>query len=264
MLLPHGLAGLPAWLGVLVTVAVPVGFAMLLGRVMHAIFTPQEFAANAMVGATKYGFVVEIYAVVAALALVGAWDTFQTARDTLQKEAGGLYMLALSVETFSGPGLADTRAEMTASIRNYAGSVVSADWPSMQAGVASTGSDAAFQRMARAFLDPKVETDGQQVLQQNTGDWLRQVAEARIERLSVSSRTLSGLIWMLVLTVSVAVIAFQWFFGGASATMHFAMGGVIALIVGLVLLVSMKLAFPYVGAPPLLTPAPFLAMMEVR
>ncbi|WP_198372739.1 bestrophin-like domain [Roseomonas rosulenta] len=264
ILLPHGLASLPAWLGMAITISVPVAIALLLGRVMYALFTAAEFQANAVVGAVKYGFVVEIYAVVAALTLVGAWDTYQTARDTLQKEASGLYMLALSVETFNGPGLSEARAEMRGAIRAYAGAVVTQDWPAMQAGVASAGSDAPFQRLTRAFLDVESERGAQQALQQTAGSWLAQVAEARIERLSVQSRTLSGLIWMLVLTVSVAVIAFQWFFGGASAAMHYAMAAVIAVIVGSVLLVSVKLAFPYVGDPALLTPAPFLAMMDLR
>ncbi|WP_170979353.1 DUF4239 domain-containing protein [Roseomonas sp. HF4] len=264
IVLPHILAGLPAWAGIIITIAVPVLLALLLGRVMYALFTHAEFQANAVVGAVKYGFVVEIYAVVAALTLVGSWDTFQTARDTLQKEASGLYMLALSVDTFDGPNLAATRQEMRAAIRNYAAAVVAQDWPAMQAGVTSSGSDAAFQRMTRAFLDAPSERSAQQVLQQKTGDWLGQVAEARIARLSVASRTLSGLIWLLVLTVSVAAIAFQWFFGGASAAMHYAMAAVIAIIVGAVLLVSVKLAFPYVGQPPLLSPAPFLAMMDLR
>lgn len=264
ILLPHGLASLPAWLGMAICITVPVVMALLLGRVMYAIFTPAEFQANVMVGAVKYGFVVEIYAVVAALALVGAWDTFQTARDTLQKEASSLYMLAQAIETYDGADFAATRAEMRASIRSYAGAVVAHDWPAMQAGHASSRSDAAFQRMTRVYLDVEGLRTAQQVLQQNTAVWLAQVAEARIERLSVQSRTLAGLIWMLVLTVSVAVIAFQWFFGGASAAMHYAMAAVIAVIVGSVLLVSIKLAFPYVGEPALLTPAPFLAMMDLR
>jgi hypothetical protein len=264
ILLPHGLATLPAWLGILFTVAGPVLLALLLGHVMYALFTPAEFQANAVVGAVKYGFVVEIYAAVAALTLVGGWDIYQTARDTLQKEASGLYMLALAVDTYDGERLAPVRAEMRGAIRGYAAALVSQDWPAMQAGTPSTGSDAAFQRLTRAFLDPEGERSAQQVLQQKTADWLGQVAEARIARLSVGSRTLSGLIWVLVLTVSVSVIAFQWFFGGASAAMHYAMAAVIAVIVGTVLLVAIKLAFPYVGEPPMLTPAPFHAMMDLR
>jgi len=264
ILLPHELAALPTWIGMTICITVPVALALVLGRIMYALFTATEFQANAVVGAVKYGFVVEIYAVVAALTLVGSWDIFQTARDTLQKEASGLYMLALAVDTYDGPTMVGTREEMRAAIRDYAGAVTQRDWPAMQAGVPSGGSDAAFQRMTRVFLDVEGERNAQQTLQQQTSNWLAQVAEARIARLSVQSRTLSGLIWMLVLTVSVAVIAFQWFFGGASAAMHVAMAAVIAVIVGSVLIVSIKLAFPYVGDPPLLTPAPFLAMMDLR
>jgi len=264
LLTPHGLAALPTWVGLIVTVAVPVALALLFGRLMHALFTPGEFVTNATVGAVKYGFVVEIYAVVAALTLVGAWDIYQTARDTLQKEATGLYMLALSVDTYNGDEFADRRTEMRAAIRGYASAVVSEDWPAMQAGTASVASDAGFQRLTRVFFNLNGETASQQSLQQNVATWIGDVAEARIARLSVTSRSLAGLIWMLVLTVSVAVIAFQWFFGGGNAAMHYAMGGVIAVIVGSVLLVSLKLGYPYVGDTPLLTPRPFLALMEVQ
>lgn len=264
LLTPHGLASLPLWAGLALTIGAPVVVALGFGRAMHSLFTPAEFATNAAVGAVKYGFVVEIYAVVAALTLVGAWDIYQTARDTLQREAGGLYMLALAVETYAGPDFADERAEMRAAIRDYASSVVSGDWPAMQAGTATLGSDPSFQRLTRAFLDVSGITPAQQALQQNVAGWIAGIAEARIARLSVTSRSLAGLIWMLVLTVSVAVIAFQWFFGGGNAAMHVAMGAVISVIVGLVLLVSLKLGYPYVGDAPLLTPRPYLALMDLR
>lgn len=261
--LPHQIAILPFWLAILLTAGVPVLLALGIGHVVHALFTPLELAANVQLGVVKYGFVVEIYAVVAALALVGAWDTYQTARDTIQQETAGLYMLALSVDAFAGPEAAPLREEMRTAIRLYAGAVVGQDWPAMQAGHVSSGSEAAFQRLARAFFDAEGATPGQQSLKQTTGDWMGQVGEARVARLSVMSRTLAGLIWALVLTVSVATIAFQWFFGGGHVALHYAMGAVVALIVGAVLLVSVKLAFPFVGDPALLTPRPFLALMEV-
>lgn len=262
--LPHHIAALPFWLGILLTAGVPVLLALGIGHVVHALFTPLELAANVPLGVVKYGFVVEIYAVVAALALVGAWDTYQTARDTIQQESASLYMLALSVDSFTGPEAAPMREAMRAAIRSYAGAVVAQDWPAMQAGQGSAGSEAAFHRLARAFFDAEGATPGQQSLKQTTGDWMGQVGEARVARLSVMSRTLAGLIWALVLTVSVAVIAFQWFFGGGQVALHYAMGAVVALIVGAVLLVAVKLAFPFVGDPALLTPRPFLALMEVK
>jgi membrane protein YdbS with pleckstrin-like domain len=264
ILLTAGIAALPTPLALLVAVGVPVLLAFAVGSVMYAVFTEQDFLANAQVGAIKYSFVVEVYAVVAALSLVGAWDIYQSARDQLQKETGALYLLALSVDTYGLPEQAAERDEMRGAIRGYAAEVVTNDWQAMQLGRASSQSDDAFQRLARAYLDVDPVSGAQQTLQQNTAQWIAQVAEARIARLSVMSRTLSGLIWALVLTTSVAVISFQWFFGGANVTMHYAMGLVIAIIVGGVLLVSLRLAFPFVGDPPLLSPRPFYELMQVN
>lgn len=264
IIVPQTLAAQPAWLAIMVTVGVPAAFALLLGRLMYSMFTPAEFQANVRVGAVKYSFIVEIYAAVAALSLVGAWDTFESARQTVRQESSALYMLALASDTFSTPGVAETRAEMRGAIRDYATAVVAHDWPAMQAGVTSSASDAAFQRLARAFMNAHTETQAQQALQQTTGEWVSRVADARIARLSVGSRTIAGLIWTLVLTVSVAVLVFQWFYGGASATMHFTMAAVIAIIVGVVLLVAIKMAFPYVGEPPMVAPTPYLSLMDLR
>jgi len=263
MSLALSLASLPTPVAALITIGVPLVLALLAGAIMFAVFTPQEFAQNAFVGSVKYSFVVQAYAVVAALTLVGAWDIYQTARDTLQRETGTLYVLAHAADAFSGPELAEAREEMRASIRAYAAAVVVNDWPNMQAGRASNASDGAYSRLARAFLTVEPLTAGQQAVMENAAEWVARVAEARIARLSVMSRTLSLVIWMLVLTVSVAVLAFQWFFGSANLTMHYVMGSVISMIVGGVILVALKLAFPFVGDAPLLSARAFFSMMEL-
>jgi hypothetical protein len=263
LLATHGIAALPTLLAAAITVGLPLLLALGFGHVMFSLFTAQEFAANAFVGSIKFGFVVEIYAVVAALTLVGSWDIYQSSRDTLQKEVGAIYMLALAVDGYGLPDQQARRGEMRAAIRGYASAVVSEDWPMMQAGTTGAGSEHAFQRLARAFLDADLATPAQQAVAQNVVQWVANVADARIARLSVMSRTLSGLIWLLVLTVSVAVIAFQWFFGSANQAMHYAMGAVVAAIVGAVLLVALKLAFPFVGDPALLTPRPYFELMQV-
>jgi len=257
------LTALPLPLLVLVALGVPLVTAILVGQAIQAAFTPQELARNAAVGAVKYGFIVEVYAVVAALSLVGSWDIYQTARDNLQRETGSLYLLALSVPSFADPAQAPRRAEMYESIRGYAGAVATVDWPHMRAADNRTGSEREFQRLVRAFLDTEPVTAAQQALAQNVVGWVAQVADARQARLSVNSRTFGTLIWVLVLTVSVAALAFQWFVGSSTTLVHYTMGGAIALIIGTVLAVSAKLAFPFTGDPPFLSPVPFFQLMEV-
>jgi hypothetical protein len=265
-LMAQDIAAMPIVLGAMVTIGVPVLIAMSVGAVMFAVFTPQELAASSGIGSVKFSFVVEVYAVVAALTLVGAWDIYTTSRDTLQKESGALYMLAHAVDTYSGADQAEARLTMRESIRDYAEAVVTYDWPRLRqgTGTGSGSSDAAFTRLSRVFFDTEPVTQAQQALAQSTVQWIAQVAEARIDRLSVGTRTISLLIWMLILSVSVSVLVFQWFIGSGGLGVHYGMGAVIAIIVGLVLLVSIKLAFPFVGDDPLLSPRPFILMMDIR
>lgn len=262
--LAQEIAALPTMLAAIVAIGVPVLIAMTVGTVMLSVFTPQELAAHSFVGSVKFSFVVEVYAVVAALTLVGAWDIYRTSRDTLQKESGALYMLAHAVDTYGNADQAQARQVMREAIRNYAEAVVTHDWPRLMQGVGSVGSDAAFTRLSRAFFDTEPVTQAQQALAQNTVAWVAQVAEARIDRLSVATRTISLLIWALIMTVSVSVLVFQWFIGSGSQAVHYGMGAVIAIIVGGVLLVSLKLAFPFVGVDPLLSPRPFILLMDIR
>lgn len=262
--LAQSIAGLSLPVAALVTIAVPMLLALGLGFVIHSLFTPQELAANAAVGYVKYGFLTEIYAAIAALTLVGAWDIYQTSRDNLQKETGALYMLALSAEAFNGPDQQEIRDAMRFSIRNYAAAVASEEWPAFLKNEISEGSEIAFQHLARTFIMGEPVTNAQQALAQNTSQWVNSVSESRLARLSMMSRTISSLIWSLILTASVAVIAFQWFFGGPRLGIHYSMGIFIAVIVGSILLVAIKLSFPFAGENPLLSPRPFLSLMDVR
>ena len=261
--LSFALASMPPWLAIVITIGGPVGVAFVLGNLAETAFTELEFLQNAETGAKRYELIVLMYATVATLALAGGWNVYQKQRDALQRETSGLYLLALSVDAFDGPAFAERRTEMTAAIRGYASAVVTEDWPAMEVGQTSQGSELAFQRLARAFFDTNPSNEGQGNLAQNYTGWMGEIAAARIARLSVVSRSISVMIWLLLLTCSVSVIAFQWFFAGGNMRMNFALGSVTAVIVGTVLMVSVKLTHPFVGDPPLLTPRPFLALMGV-
>jgi hypothetical protein len=118
-LLVQSIASLPTALAALVAIGLPMLLAMGVGMVILSVFTPQELALNADVGRAKFSFIVEIYAVVAALALVGAWDIYQTTRDTLQKETSALYMLAHATDNYALPHQADAREDMRGALTAY-------------------------------------------------------------------------------------------------------------------------------------------------
>jgi hypothetical protein len=70
----YDIAALPLLYAALIMIGVPLLLAIIVGVVISSLFTPQEFAQNAFMVSMKFGFVVQVYAVVAALTLVGAWE----------------------------------------------------------------------------------------------------------------------------------------------------------------------------------------------
>lgn len=264
MLLAQDIASLSLPVAAFITILLPVILAIGIGGIIHSVFTPQELATNAAVGYAKFGFLTEVYAVIAALTLVGSWDIYQNSRDIIQRETNALYMLALSTETYSQPDQAELRGAMRFSIRNYASEVVGEEWSVMQGRGRSENSEDAFQVMAKTFMSAEPQTNAQQAIAQNIPQWISNISETRLARLSITSRTISSIVWTLLLASSVAILAFQWFFAGARLGIHFAMGIFISTIIGGVLLTCVKLAFPFSGEYPLLSTRPFLVLMEIR
>jgi hypothetical protein len=264
MLLAQSIASLSLPVAVFTTVLLPVILAIGIGGIIHSVFTPQELATNAAVGYAKFSVLTEIYAVIAALTLVGSWDIYQNSRDVIQRETNALYMLALSAEAYGKPVQEELRVAMRFSIRNYASEVVGEEWPVMQGRGRTENSENAFQLLAETFLTAEPLTDAQRAIAPNIPQWISNISETRITRLSMMSRTISSIVWTLLLASSAAILAFQWFFAGARSGIHFAMGIVISMIIGGVLLTCLKLAFPFNGDYPLLSSRPFLAIMEIR
>ncbi len=242
-----------------------IGAGFLISLLGHYIvsqyFTVAELQPNNLVGGFKYSFIAEVYAVTVALCLVGSWEIYQNARDTVQREAATMYFLLQSAPVYGEPGQEGPRQAMELGVRNYAKAVVEKDWDNMRRGRTVGGSDPEFNLLVRAYLDVEPRTAAQQALQQNTSQWLMQVSEFRINRLSSVSRTLTGLLWLLVVTSTGIVFVFPWFFGSPNQITQAIMGALASVTMTSVILVAVKLAYPFAGEP-LVTPGTFLTLMN--
>lgn len=255
------IAGLPPVLGVLVCGMVPSLAALLIGRMITSVFTGRELSENAPAGVVKFNTILNIFAVISALVLVGSWEVYNSMRDAVQKEASALYLLHLIIDVFRDPQHAELRAEMRAALNAYATSVAEVDWPYLAAGGVTDRSEAAFVRLARAFLDVTPGDLIQDSLSSNTSIYMQSLVEARIQRMWAPQRTLTNLIWILFFASSVSVLSFQWFFSSGNSYVQYMMGFIIAFLIGLVIFTAIKLAFPFSGSPALLTNQPFLNLM---
>ena len=242
-----------------------IGAGVLISLLGHYIvsqyFTVAELVPNNFVGGLKYSFIAEVYAVTVALCLVGSWEIYQNARDTVQREAATMYFLLQAAPVYSEPSQEGARQAMEQGVRNYAKAVVEKDWENMRRGRTVGSSDPEFNVLVRAFLDVEPKTGAQQALQQNTAQWLMQASELRINRLSSVSRTLTGLLWLLVVSSTGIVFVFPWFFGSPNQITQAFMGALTSVTMTGVLLVAVKLAYPFAGEA-LVTPGTFLPLLN--
>ncbi|MGQ0664093.1 MAG: bestrophin-like domain [Pseudomonadota bacterium] len=247
MNLPLWLASEPLWQSASITIGALVLLATLGHVIVHQFWTEAELLGNNQVGGFKYEVIGEIYSVILVLALIGTWDIYTTARNNVQREAATLSMLKEAAAVYSEPSQVEAQAEMRQHIRLYARAVVDKEWKILERGQASPEAAVELSNLAAAFLRVDPVNARQQALQQNTAQWLATINEIRSFRLTTISRSLTGLVWGLMLAGTVVVILFPWYFSTPNVIGQTSMSAVLAGVLGAVLLVIVRLAHPFSG-----------------
>jgi len=253
---------LPFWPALMIFTLLPALCALLVGRIITSVFTQAELDQNAALGTAKFNILVNIYSVVLALTLVGSWDSYNAIRDNVRKEVSTLYTLNLVIDTYRGEQHALMRNEMRVSMSRYISAMVDHEWPYLRTGVMVRSAEPEFRRMIRSFLDVAPTDQFQDSLSGNTSLFLDSVSDARISRLWAHSRAMFVMGWALLFTTTVAVLSFQWFFGGGMGALQYVLGFGVSLISGLVMFLSSRLAYPFSGAEPFLTYVPYLRILD--
>lgn len=255
------LAGLPVGLAAAVIVGLGVLLSLTGSFIVHRLYTLQELQANNLVGGSKFSFIGEVYAVTLGLVLIGAWNNYVDARDNIQKEAATLGFLRDAASVYDGPDQLSQQAEMRRAIQLYARAVVEKEWRTMSLGVASPEVSLRFQALVDAFTKVEPVNNRQQALQQNTVEWLREVNEHRSFRLTQISRSLIGLVWLLIGFGTLVAIGFPWYFGTVNPLGQAAMSAVLTAFLMVHILVVLKLAYPFVGETAI-QPDPFIRLAQ--
>jgi hypothetical protein len=253
---------LPFWPALAIFTVLPALCALSVGRIITSLFTQAELDQNAALGTAKFNILVNIYSVVLALTLIGSWDSYNAIRDSVKKEVSSLYTLNLVIDFYRGDENAALRSEMRVSMGRYISAMVDGEWPYLRTGVLERSAEPEFRRMVRSFLDVTPTAQFQDALSGNVSLFLDTLSESRITRLWAHSRAMFMMGWALLFTTTVAVLSFQWFFGGGAGLLQYMLGFGVSLISGLVMFLSARLAYPFSGAEPFLTFHPYLQILD--
>jgi hypothetical protein len=205
------------------------------------------------------GFIIAIigvvYAVLLAFIAVAAWAAFDNADTLVQQEANLVGNLYRDTVAISEPA----RSEMRQALSNYLDTVVDREWPAQQAGKVDPVAWPALEKLHGIVTGIDAQTRSQAVVEAEMLRTLNNLYTARRSRLLAASDGIPDTIWWILVMGGVITVAFSFFFGMPSMGMHYAMTGVLALSMALVMVLIVALDWPFRGEVSI-SPAAFQAV----
>ncbi len=183
------------------------------------------------------------YAVLLGLVVVAAWEQFQTARNTAEREADELaeiFWLGHRLPPAEGHRLQELS-------RSYARVVVDEEWPMLARGESSPRAWDLIDEIRLTVQDLNPDTDAEQVLYDQGLERVHDLADARRDRLVEAREGIPNILWVVLVVGAIVTVGFTYLFGLDDTTTHTLMVGLLALVIGLVLFTIGSLEYPFSG-----------------
>ena len=184
-----------------------------------------------------------IYAVLLGLMVVAVWEEWETAKATADDEASSLaeiFWIADRLPESDGRHIQELA-------RSYARVVVYDEWDLMAQKKSSPRAWDLLDDLRASLQNLDPSTPEEQVLYEQSLERMRDLADARRDRLLEAEQGLPIILWVVLIIGGVVVVGFTYLFGLQSTTIHLLMVGSLALIIALVLFTVAALNYPFRG-----------------
>ena len=183
------------------------------------------------------------YAVLLGLVVVAAWEQFQTARNTTEREASELaevFWLGHRLPEAEGHRLQELA-------RSYARVVVDEEWPLIARGGSSPRAWELMDEIRLTIQNMNPDTEAEQVLYDQGLERVYDLADARRDRLLDAREGIPPILWVVLVVGAIVTVGFTYLFGLDDTTTHMLMVALLALIIGLILFTIGSLEYPFSG-----------------
>ena len=183
------------------------------------------------------------YAVLLGLMVVAVWEEWNAASVTADDEASSLaevFWLADRMPETEGRHIQELA-------RSYARVVVNEEWSLMAREESSSRSWDLLDDIRTSLQNFDPSTPEEQVVYEQSLERMRDLADARRDRLLEAEQGLPGILWVVLITGGVIVVGFTYLFGLDSTLIHLLMVASLALVIALVLFTVAALNFPFKG-----------------
>jgi uncharacterized membrane protein YraQ (UPF0718 family) len=184
-----------------------------------------------------------VYAVLLGLMVVAVWEEWNTALRTVDDEASALaeiFWLADRMPESEGHHIQELA-------RSYARVVVNEEWPLMEQKKSSPKAWDLLDEIRTNLQSFDPSTPAQQVLYEQGFERMRDLADARRDRLLEAKHGLPAILWVVLILGGIVVVSFTYLFGLDSTLVHVLMVAALALIIALVLFTVAALNYPFKG-----------------
>jgi hypothetical protein len=230
----------------LVAVIVPVVLAVIATIVAGRLRRASEGRFDGDSASFVGGVLNALFVVVLAFYVVFAWEAGNDVHERSAIESAAL------VDAYWQAGAAPEpeRERLRGQIRDYTTRVVDQEWSLLRRGQADPRADELLVSLRAGVAALPVEDEKVKSAREHALRDLRQVVDARRERVDVAGGgdTLLQLLLIGAVVGAVLMVAFPIVIGFSSGVRHVLVVGVLALALALVLWVSIELGHPFSGA----------------
>jgi hypothetical protein len=183
------------------------------------------------------------YAVLLGLMVVAVWEQWEMAARMADGEASSLaeiFWIADRLPESDGHHIQELA-------RSYARVVVDEEWPLMEQEKSSPRAWDVLDDLRASLQNFDPSNAQEQVLYEQSLERMRDLADARRDRLLEAKQGLPAILWVVLITGGVIVVSFTYLFGLESTVIHLLMVASLALVIALVLFTVAALNFPFKG-----------------
>jgi hypothetical protein len=203
---------------------------------------------------TVLPIVATIQALLLAFSAVSAWESYQTAEESVTEEANIVTGLARDLAVF------DSQESMQARLvlRAYAQSVIDEEWPLLQAAETEPAWDR-FDAFVRALGAMSPDTPKRAALMPQIWAQADKIVTFRRSRIFESQTAIPGTLWLVVLAGTIVTILLTFVL--PLNRFNVVMIGALAFAIGLVFFFVIAMDRPFAGSQSI-SPAPFTDAIE--
>ena len=184
-----------------------------------------------------------LFAVLLGLVVVDAMQSYQRARDIVERESNCLTDVVIMSDRLPEP----RRSKVRNMCADYADQVVDTEWGQM-----SCASECPLSRekaidLMQALMDFEPKTENEKALYPQMVQEASQFWQSREARINIAKTGLPALEWTALIAGAVITIFFTYFFVLESLAMQLAMTLMVAFLVSLNLMLLLMYAYPFSG-----------------